>query len=85
MLINSAVRAVKGNLKDQKGMIAAMRKANFDSVRGKFAYNVNHFPIENFYLLKVVKGPGDIPDMAIEKTVFENHKDSYYKECGMKW
>ena len=23
--------------------------------------------------------------MHIEKTVFENHKDSYYKDCGMKW
>jgi branched-chain amino acid transport system substrate-binding protein len=85
MLIDSAVRAVKGNLKDQKGMIAAMRKANFDSVRGKFTYNVNHIPIQNFYLLRVVKGPADVPDMAIQKAVFENHKDSYYKECGMKW
>jgi len=27
----------------------------------------------------------DVPDMAIQKTVFENHKDSYFKECGMKW
>jgi branched-chain amino acid transport system substrate-binding protein len=85
MLIDSAVRAVKGNLKDQKGMIAAMRKANFDSVRGKFAYNTNHFPIENFYLLKAVPGPGPVPEMRIEKTVFANHKDSYYQECKMKW
>ena len=56
MLIDSAVRAVKGNLADKKGMIAAMRKANFKSVRGKFTYNINHFPIQNFYLLKVVDG-----------------------------
>jgi branched-chain amino acid transport system substrate-binding protein len=66
-------------------MIAAMRKANFESIRGKFTYNVNHIPIQNFYLLRVVKGPADIPDMQIQKAVFENHKDSYYKECGMKW
>jgi len=32
-----------------------------------------------------VKGPADVPDMAIQKAVFENHRDSYYKECGMKW
>ena len=38
-------------------MIAAMRKANFKSMRGQFKYNVNHFPIQNFYLLKAVKGP----------------------------
>src|SRR5258706_1083688 len=52
MLIDSAVRAVKGDLKNQKGMIAAMRKADYPSTRGKYTYNVNHFPIENFYLLK---------------------------------
>ena len=35
--IDSAVRAVKGDLADKKGMIAAMRKANFASTRGKFS------------------------------------------------
>ena len=87
MLIDSAVRAVKGNLADKKGMIGAMRKANFNSVRGKYTYNVNHFPIENFYLLKAVAGatPGSDPVMEIQKTVFSNYKDAYAKDCKMKW
>jgi branched-chain amino acid transport system substrate-binding protein len=85
MLIDSAVKAVKGNLADQKGMIAAMRKADYPSTRGKYTYNTNHFPIQNFYLLKAVAGPGGEPMMQIQKTVFENHKDSYSKDCGMKW
>jgi branched-chain amino acid transport system substrate-binding protein len=86
MLIDSAVRAVKGNVKDTKGMVAAMRKANFNSVRGKFTYNVNHHPIENFYLLRAVAGPvGQDPVMEIQRTIFENHKDSYYQDCKMKW
>ena len=85
MLIDSAVKAVKGNLSDKKGMVAAMRKADFHSVRGKFTYNHNHFPIQNFYLLKAVTGPsGQDPVMEIQKTVFTNHKDSYEKECKMK-
>jgi branched-chain amino acid transport system substrate-binding protein len=86
LLIDSGVKAVKGNLSDKKGMIAAMRKADFPSTRGKFAYNHNHFPIQNFYLLKTVSGPaGQDPVMEIQKTVFTNHKDSYEKECKMKW
>ena len=86
MLINSGVKAVKGNLSDKKGMIAAMRKADFASTRGKFAFNHNHFPIQNFYLLKAVAGPGGSdPVMEIQKTVFSNHKDSYGKDCKMKW
>jgi branched-chain amino acid transport system substrate-binding protein len=84
MLIDSAVRAVKGDLGNKKGMIAAMRKADYKSTRGAYTYNVNHFPIENFYLLKAVQAGADI-EMQIQKTVFENHKDSYYKDCGMKW
>jgi branched-chain amino acid transport system substrate-binding protein len=86
MLIDSAVRAVKGNLGDQRGMIAAMEKANFHSVRGKYTYNHNHFPIENFYLLKAVAGPTPdaVPVMEIQKTVFANHKDAYSQECKMK-
>ncbi|TMH83847.1 MAG: ABC transporter substrate-binding protein [Betaproteobacteria bacterium] len=85
LLIDSAVRAVKGNLADKKGMIAAMRKADFASTRGKFSYNTNHFPIQNFYLLKAVTGPaGEDPVMEIQKTVFTNHRDSYAKECAMK-
>jgi len=85
MLMDAAVRAVKGNVKDTKGMIAAMRKANFNSIRGKFSYNVNHHPIQNFYLLKAVKGSGGEVEMQIQKTIFENHKDSYFRDCKMKW
>src|SRR5918992_4892404 len=78
MLIDSAVRAVKANLKDTKGMVAAMRKADFKSLRGPFQYNVNHHPIQNFYLLKTEKLKNGEIEMRIQKTVFEKHKDSYY-------
>jgi branched-chain amino acid transport system substrate-binding protein len=85
LLIDAAVRAVKGDLSNKKGMIAAMRKADYRSTRGPYTYNVNHFPIQNFYLLKAVQSAGGEYEMQIQKTVFENHKDAYYKECGMKW
>jgi len=86
MLIDSAIRAVKGNLADKKGLIAAFRKADYKSTRGKYTYNQNHFPIQNFYLLKAVAGPaGSDPVMEIQQTVFANHKDAYSKECSMKW
>ena len=63
-----------------------MRKANFNSIRGKFKFNVNHHPIQDFYLLKAVKaGSKDGVAMEIEQKVFENHKDAYYQDCKMKW
>jgi branched-chain amino acid transport system substrate-binding protein len=85
LLIDSAVKAVKGNVKDTKAMVAAMRKADYDSIRGRYKFNVNHHPIQNFYLLKAVKGGPDGAEMKIEKKIFDNHKDSYYQECKMKW
>ena len=85
LLIDSAVRAVKGDLGNKKGMVAAMRKADFRSTRGKFTFNHNHTPIQNFYLLRAVKGAGNELEMQIQKTVFENHKDAYHQECPMKW
>ncbi|HEY5898106.1 MAG TPA: ABC transporter substrate-binding protein [Burkholderiales bacterium] len=85
LLMDSAVRAVKGNLKDTKGMVAAMEKADFNSVRGKFTYNVNHLPIQDFYLLQGVKANNkDGAAMSIIQKAFEKHKDAYYQECKMK-
>jgi branched-chain amino acid transport system substrate-binding protein len=87
MLIDSAVRAVKGNVKDTKGMVAAMRKADYKSIRGPFKFNNNHHPIQDFYLLKAIKdskSPEGIT-MHIEKKVFEDHQDAYHQQCKMKW
>jgi branched-chain amino acid transport system substrate-binding protein len=85
LLIDSAVKAVKGKVSDTKAMVAALRKADYDSIRGRYKFNVNHHPIQDFYLLKAVKGGKDGAEMKIEKKVFNDHKDAYYKECKMKW
>ena len=86
LLIDSAVRATKGNLKDTDALIRAMRKADFSSIRGKFTFGNNNHPIQNFYLLKTVAGPaGQDPVMEIQKAVFTNHKDAYAGECKLKW
>lgn len=84
MLIDAAVRAVKGNLNDKAGMIKAMEKADYASTRGKYAYNTNHFPIQNYYMLEAVRNPAGEVEMQIQKVILENHKDRYYKECHMK-
>jgi branched-chain amino acid transport system substrate-binding protein len=85
MLIDSAVRAVKGNVKDTKGMVEAMRKANYDSVRGPYKFNNNHHPIQNFYILRAEKGGPDGVEMRIKQVAFKDHKDAYHQDCKMKW
>lgn len=84
MLIKSAVEAVKGDTKNMDGMRAAMKAANYDSVRGKYTYGNNHMPIQNFYLRKVVKDADGVWTTKITKTVYKNHQDVYAKDCKMK-
>lgn len=83
-LIDSGVKAVKGDLQNKAGLIKAMEAADFHSVRGKFAYNKNHMPIQNAYLFQVVKAADGVFVRKTVKTVFADQKDSYAGECGMQ-
>jgi branched-chain amino acid transport system substrate-binding protein len=82
ILLDAAVKARNGDISDKKALRAAIEKAPFKSTRGKFAFNVNHFPIENFFSARVVKKDGVLRHEVLT-TVFEDHKDSYYEACKM--
>ena len=81
MLIDSAVRAVKGNVSDSKALSAALKKADFKSLRGPFKFNVNGYPIEDFYLTKVVKRADGKYQTSIVEKVFADSADPYAKDC----
>jgi branched-chain amino acid transport system substrate-binding protein len=82
MLLDGALRAVGGDIGDKKALRAALAAAPFKSTRGKFAFNINHFPIENFYSARVVKKNG-VLQHDVTGTIFEDHKDSFYTDCHM--
>ena len=84
LLIDSAVRAVKGDLGNKDALRAALQKADFQSLRGSFKFNTNHYPIQNFYLVKVAKRDDGKFQTEIVKTVFENYSDPHVKDCPMK-
>jgi branched-chain amino acid transport system substrate-binding protein len=81
ILIDSAVRAVKGNVSDSKALSAALKNADFKSLRGPFKFNVNGYPIEDFYLTKVVKRADGKYQTSIIEKVFANNADPYAKDC----
>ena len=82
-LIKSAVEAVNGNLEDMDGLRAAMAAADYPSVRGPYTYGNNHFPIQNFYLRKVVEDEDGNWTTQVVETVYSAHQDSYASECKM--
>ena len=82
VLIDSAVRAVKGDLSNKEAVSAALKKADFTSLRGAFKFNSNGYPIQNFYLTKVAKRPDGKFQTEISEKVFENYGDRYAKDCA---
>ena len=60
---------------------AALLKAEFTSLRGDFKFNVNGYPIQNFYLTKVAKRPDGKFQTEIVEKVFSNYGDRYDKDC----
>jgi len=54
LLLASGLDAVKGNIDDKKGLIAAMERAKIDSPRGAWSMSKAHNPIQDIYLRKVV-------------------------------
>ena len=82
MLIDSAVKAVKGDLSNKDAVSAALKKADFTSLRGSFKFNSNGYPIQNFYLTKVAKRPDGKFQTEIVEKVFSNYGDRYAKDCA---
>jgi branched-chain amino acid transport system substrate-binding protein len=83
-LINSAVVATKGDVTKKDAMKAEMEKANFKSVRGSFRYGNNHVPIQNFYLVDVVKdGDGGL-SLKTVATIVKDDQDRFHDKCPMK-
>ena len=81
MLIDSAVRHVGGDLSNTDGVRSGFKQADFRSLRGQFKFNVNGYPIQNFYLTKVAKRPDKKYQTEIVKTIFESHGDTYAQDC----
>ena len=80
-LVAAAVAKLGGKTDDALDLMKTMRKVEFASVRGKFVYNVNGMPIQNFYLREVVKDASGKPSIRTARTVFTDHKDSYWEQC----
>ena len=84
LLIDAAVRELKGKVENAEAVRKALRTAKFESVRGGFKFNKNQYPIQNYYLRVVAK---DAQGRLVNKTigtVFKDHGDAYVQDCRMR-
>jgi branched-chain amino acid transport system substrate-binding protein len=84
LLIDSALKATGGKTDNKDALRAALMKADFISLRGKFKFNTNHYPIQDFYLVKVAKRADGKFQTEIAEKVFTDYTDPYVKDCAMK-
>ena len=84
MLLDAAIAKVKGNVADKKAFMAALKSAEFPSVRGHFKFNNNQLGIQDFYVFEVVQ---DAQGRYVHKTVAKvmaDAQDAYHTQCPMK-
>ena len=83
LLLDSAIGKVKGNVADKKAFQAALRAADFKSVRGNFKFNNNGFPIQDQYIFEVAKDAKGRVSLKTIATPLKDHKDAYYTQCKL--
>jgi branched-chain amino acid transport system substrate-binding protein len=83
LLLDSAIAKVKGNVADKKALQAALRAADFQSVRGKFKFNNNGFPIQDQYIFEVAKDAKGRVSLKTIAAPLKDHKDAYYTQCKL--
>jgi branched-chain amino acid transport system substrate-binding protein len=84
LLIDGALKATGGKVSDRDAVRAALEKADFASLRGKFKFGRNHYPIQDFYLVKVAKRADGKYETEIVDKVFSDYADAYADQCPLK-
>lgn len=82
-LIASGLRSVGGDLTKADAFRAELEKAQFASVRGAFKFGKNHFPIEDWYSMRVVAGPDGKPTIRTLGKVVSQLSDPFVAQCKM--
>ena len=81
MLIHSALQQTEGETQDRDRLAAAIRKAEFTSLRGRFRFNSNGYPIQDFYKVRAIKRPDGKFQTEIVDRILTDYADTYAKDC----
>lgn len=83
MLIDSALKSVDGDVKNTDGIRKGLEAADFTSLRGEFKMGPNHYPIQDFYLVKAAKRADGKYQTEIVEKIFDDYADGYADKCKM--
>ncbi len=72
----------RAEVSDADAFRAALREAEFDSVRGDFAFAANQHPIQDIYVREVIEEEGVFTNRIVG-TALEDRSNAYVDECEM--
>ncbi len=84
MLLDAAIKQIGGKVDDKDALRASLRKADFKSIRGKFRFNTNQFPIQDIYIMQVAKRADGSMYQKLLGVAKSDIKDPDYINCKMK-
>lgn len=82
-LLGSALKQVGGDVSQMDALRQAIRKADFESVRGKFSFSANQHPVQDLYIREVVKDADGTYTNKTIKAVFTDHSNVYIEDCKL--
>lgn len=80
LAIGAALKGTGGKVDDTEAFYRAMKPANFQSLRGKFAFGANNHPVQDWWALKVENVAGK-PAIVTKSKVLSDHGDVYASQC----
>ncbi len=84
LLLDSAIAKVKGNVSDKDAFRAALKAADFQSVRGSFKFGTNHFPVQDLHVFEAYKDDKGRMNLKTIATPQKASVDAYAGQCAMK-
>jgi branched-chain amino acid transport system substrate-binding protein len=84
MLLDTAVREINGKVEDRAALHAALKKADFHSIRGPFKFNNNQYPINDLFVERVEKTASGEFTLKVLERAAEAWQGPYHQECAMK-
>ena len=84
LLLDSAIAKVKGNLSDKEAFRAALKAADFKSVRGDMKFGNNQFPVQDLHVFEAYKDDKGRMNLKTIATPLKASADAYAEQCKMK-
>ena len=84
LLIDSAMKKTGGKTDDKAALRSAIKAADFTSVRGKFKFGANGFPIQDMRVYEVAKDDKGRVSLKTIATPLKDVQDAYAVDCPLK-